>query len=189
MAADNRLASQILGALMHAFPFLIVFAAGLGAAVYTMLHGVTPAPAARRMTRVGMITAPSVAAFAVVFGAVGYLCTTHTTMASAAIVVTSLSAGAATIPLSALLLARIAPDRQHELTGTSDIEGQLAKVTRPLSDVSPGDIAYHRDGSEFTHRALNLVAGAIDAGRDVVIDRIENGIAYVEDWDSVEKRL
>jgi hypothetical protein len=174
---------------MHAFPFLLVFIAGLGAAVYTMLQGVTPAPAARPTTRLGMLTAPSVAAFAVVFGAVGYLCTTRTALSPAMILFFAFAAGAATIPVSAPLLARIARIRNAASAEDLDIEGQLAKVVSPLSDVSPGNVAYHRDGREFTQRALNVVSGALGAGRDVVIDRMENGIAYVEEWERVEKRL
>lgn len=173
---------------MHAVSFLLVFIAGLGAAVYTMLQGVTPSPAARATTRIGMITAPSVAAFAILFGAAGYLCATRTTLSPLAILIIALAAGSATIPVSAPLLARLARGRAAR-GESADIEGQLAKVVLPLSDVSLGDIEYTRDGQKVTQRALNLVSGALAAGHDVVIDRIENGIAYVEDWESVEKRL
>ncbi len=173
---------------MHAFSFLLVFGAGLGAAVYTMLQGVTAAPAARITTRLGMLTAPSVSAFAVVFGAVGYLCVTRSTLSPTVILLVALASGAATIPLSAPLLARLARGRAQAVEDL-DIEGQLATVVEPLTDVSAGNISYLRDGHEFTQRALNLVSGALAAGRDVVIDRIEDGIAYVEDWESVEKRL
>lgn len=189
MARNDRLVSEIPGLVMHVFPYLLVFAAGLGAAVYTMLQGVTPAPAARVTTRVGMLTAPSVAAFAIVFGAVGYLCTTRTSLSPLAILLTAFVSGAATIPISAPLLARAARNRNSSSMEDLDFEGQLAKVVGPLSDVSPGEIVYQRDGREFTQPALNLVPGTLAAGRDVVIDKIENGIAYVEDWESVEKRL
>jgi hypothetical protein len=174
---------------MHAFPFLIVFMAGLGAAVYTMLLGVTPSPAARTTTKIGMLTAPSVAAFAVVFGAVGYLCTTRTTLTPFVIFVIAFAAGAVTIPVSAPILARVARSRKASAGDDFDIEGQLATVVNPLSDISPGNVVYNRDGREVVQRAVNLVSGALAAGHEVVIDRIENGIAYVEDWETVEKRL
>ena len=170
------------------FPFLLVFVAGLGAAVYTMLQGVTPAPSARATTRLGMLTAPSVAAFAIVFGAVGYLCATRTSLSATVTFLISLASAAATIPLSAPLLARVA--RGTRLASEDlDIEGQLATVVDPLSDVVPGKVSYRRDGREITQPALNLVSGALTAGRDVVIDRVENGVAYVEEWERVEKRL
>ena len=172
---------------MLAVPFLLVFTAGLAAAVYTMLHGVTAAPAAGAVTRIGMITAPSVAAFAVVFGAVGYLCVTRTALSYPVIVLIALAGGAATIPLSAPLLAALA--RNRSALGDIEIEGQLATVTEPVTDARPGEVRYERDGREFRHRAVNLVGGTLLKGREVVIDRIENDTAYVEDWERVEKRL
>jgi hypothetical protein len=175
--------------VIRAFPFLLVFIAGLGAAVYTMLQGVTPSPAARITTRLSMITAPSVAAFAFVFGAVGYLCSTRTSLPALTVFFLAFAAGAATIPLTAAVLARLARSRSESSSETPEIEGQLAKVVSPVSDLSVGDITYQRDGREFTQAALNLAGGTLPVGRDVVIDRIENGIAYVEDWESVEKRL
>jgi membrane protein implicated in regulation of membrane protease activity len=174
---------------VSAFPFLLVFTAGLGAAVYTMLLGVTPAPAARATTKLGMLSAPSVAAFAIVFGAVGYLCTTRTELTPFVVFIIAFGAGTITIPLSAPLLARLARSRKGSSGEDLDIEGQLAKVVSPLSDDSPGDVAYCVDGREVTQRALNLVPGSLPIGREVVIDRIDDGIAYVEDWESVEKRL
>ena len=169
-------------------PFLLVFTAGLTLAVYTMLHGVTAAPTARAVTRIGRISAPSVAAFAIAFGAVGNLCLSHATLSYPLVALLALLGGAATIPLSAPLLARVARN-QNEPFAAGTIEGQLAKVTSPVSQITPGEIAYKQDGKDVRRRALNLLAGTLEVGSDVVIDRIDGDVAYVEDWDSVEKRL
>lgn len=170
-----------------AFPFLLVFIAGLGAGVYSMLQGVTPAPAARRTTRLGMIGAPSVSAFAIVFGAVGYLCTTRTFLASPIIVSIALACAATTVPVSASLLAKIARTRSRipEL----EAEGHLATVSRPITKSVPGEVVFDRDGREFHNLAVHILETDLATGDDVVIDRIENGIAYVEDWNAVERRL
>lgn len=174
---------------MLAIPFLIVFTAGLLAAVYTMLQGVTPAPSAGKTTRIGMITAPSVAVFAIVFGAVGYLCTTRTSLSYPIVLVIALAAAAGTIPASAPVLARLARSRSAAALPDSEIEGQLAKVVRPITASTPGEIAYSRDGKDFRYSALGLSGATLEPGCDVVIDRLENNIAYVEDWEVVEKRL
>lgn len=170
-------------------PFLLVFTAGLALAVYTMLHGVTAAPAARAVARIGRISAPSVAAFAIVFGAVGYLCISHTAVSYPLIVLFSLLGGGATIPLSAPLLARVARNRAETTGADSSIEGQLAKVISPVSQGTAGEITYKQDGRDVRRRALNLLTGTLAVGADVVIDRIDGEIAYIEDWESVEKRL
>lgn len=170
-------------------PFLLVFTGGLAIAVYTMLHGVTAAPTARALTRIGKISAPSVAAFAVVFGAIGYLCISHSTLSYPFVALLSLLGGAATIPLSAPLLARVARKRNDSSSTEATIEGHLARVISPVSESAAGEIEYQQDGRDVRRRALNLLTGTLAAGCDVVIDRIDAGIAYVEDWDSVEKRL
>jgi hypothetical protein len=174
---------------MPAAPFLIVFIGGLAVGVYSMLLGVTAAPAAGAATRWGMISAPSVAAFAIAFGAIGYLCSTHTGLSYAVVVLVSFAGGAATIPVSAPLLARAAKYRSTPHPDDVTLEGQPALVIEPVSDRATGKISYERDGKSFTHPALNVIEGTLPRGRDVVIDRIEQDVAYVEDWERVEKRL
>ena len=174
---------------MLAVPFLTVFTAGLLAGVYAMLQGVTAGASARKTTRIGMVTAPSVAIFAIAFGAVGYLCTTRTSLTYPIVFGIALLAAAATIPASAPVLARIVRARSDTSFHDPEIEGQLAKVVRPTSNTVPGEVAYSRDGKVFRHPALSLSAGLLEPGRDVVIDRIENDVAFVEDWETVEKRL
>ena len=170
-------------------PYLLLFTAGLALAVYTMLHGVTAAPTAGVVSRIGRISAPSVAAFAIVFGAVGYLVASRTTLGYPLVLLFALLGGSATIPLSAPLLARVARKRNEPFAPDSSIEGQLAKVVSAVSQESPGEIVYQHDGREIRRRALNLLPGTLSVGSDVVIDRIDADIAYIEDWDSVEKRL
>ena len=174
---------------MLAFPFLLVFIAGLGVAVYTMLHGVTAAPAAGRTTRIGMMSGPSVAAFAIVFGAIGYLCTAYSSLSQPIVLAIALAAGAAAASLSAPLLARIASVRLDASQQDGGIAGQLAKVRMSVTSSVPGEISYSRDGTEFRQRALSLTGQNLEIGCDVVIDRIADGIAYVEDWETVERRL
>ena len=154
-----------------------------------MLQGVTPGASAGKTARIGMVTAPSVAVFAVVFGAVGYLCTTRTPLTYPIVLGIALLAAAATIPASAPVLARIMRARSVASFHDPEIEGQLAKVVRPMSNTVIGEVAYIRDGVDLRRPALNLSAGLLEPGRDVVIDRIENEVAFVEDWETVEKRL
>lgn len=174
---------------MLSVPFLLVFVAGLGVAVYSMLQGVTPGPTAGVATRVGTITAPSVAAFAVTFGAIGYLCTTRTSVSYPLVLVIALVGGGATIPLTAPLLAKLTRTRADDSSNELELEGQPARVMQTITESIPGEIAYEREGKEFRHRALNLIEGVLVPGRDVIIDRMEGGVAYVEDWDRVERRL
>jgi hypothetical protein len=174
---------------MLAIPFLVVFIAGLGVAVYSMLQGLTPAPDAGPLTRLLMKTAPSTAAFAVLFGAIGYLCTAHTSLNPWVVLLIAAGGAAASLTVSAPILVRLIARMRAEPPGALEVEGQIAVVLKPVSDSAPGEIQYERDGRHYHHPALNLVTGELLPGQDVVIDRIEAGVAYVEDWNSVERRL
>jgi len=173
---------------MHAIPFLTVFIAGLCVAVYSMLQGITAPPAAGSTTRIGMISAPSVAAFAITFGAVGYLCTTHTVLGYWIVLALSLAGGGITIAVSAPLLGRLTRGRPPS-AGEPELEGQLARVLQPVTESLPGEIGYQQNGQEIRRSALNVVKGTLARGEEVVIDRLEGETAFVEDWKRVEKRL
>jgi hypothetical protein len=174
---------------MLAVPFLVVFITGLGVAVYSMLQGLAPAPGAGPLTRLLMKTAPSTAAFAVLFGAIGYLCTTHTSLTPWVVLLIATAGAAGSLTVSAPILVRLIARMRAEPSGALEIEGQFAVVLSPVSDSAPGEIQFERDGRQFHHPALNLVPGELQPGQEVVIDRIEAGVAYVEDWGSVERRL
>ena len=174
---------------MPAVPFLVVFITGLGVAVYSMLQGLTPSPTAGSLPRLLMKTAPSTAALAILFGAIGYLCTTHTSLGPWAVLLIATAGAAASLTITAPILARLIVRTRAGAAGVPEVEGQLAVVLNPVSDSAPGEIQFERDGHQFRHPALNLAAGELPAGQEVVIDRIDAGVAYVEDWGTVEKRL
>ncbi len=83
----------------------------------------------------------------------------------------------------------------HRWTGdqtesvSDEIQGELAVVTRDITPAAPGEISYQRAGRELRVRAQALTAKPLAAGVEVVIDRIENGIAFVEEWSVVEQRI
>jgi hypothetical protein len=74
-------------------------------------------------------------------------------------------------------------DEQHE------IQGQLAVVTRDISVQAPGEILYGHLGRQIQIPARGLSTRSLLVGSEVVIDRIEDGIAFVEEWAVVERRL
>ena len=52
-----------------------------------------------------------------------------------------------------------------------------------------GEIFYEHDGARRIVPALGLEGASIAAGAEVVIERIENGIAHVELWSNIEREL
>jgi membrane protein implicated in regulation of membrane protease activity len=171
--------------------FLVAFIGGLLLAVFAMLHGVEHARASRTRAPSPFLNLPAFAAFAVCFGAVGYPIALQTTLPDWGVLLIAAGAGALAISAMITLLARWA------LRGVSDdsfseseeIQGHFAVVTRDISTTAPGEIRYQMHGRQITVPAKGLTAKHLVTGEEVVIDRIEDGTAVVEEWSVVEQRL
>ena len=173
--------------------FLIAFIGGLVLAVFAMLHGVEYTRRKRNRSHAPspFFNLPAVAAFAVGFGAVGYPLSSRTVLPGWAIVLIAIGGGALAITGMITLLAQWAL-RGRSATSDPDsheIQGQLAIVTRDITPSVDGEISYEYLGRREVARARSLGVNAVRSGSDVVIDRIENGVAFVEEWAVVERRL
>ena len=170
--------------------FLIAFIASLVLAVIAMLHGVEHTRPKSTRAPSPFFNLPSYAAFGFGFGVVGYLLATRTPLANWAVLSIALIAGALAVSGMVTLLARwalrgaaSAIDEEHE------IQGQLAIVTRDIQSNGSGEISYEIFGKRVKIPALAVSAKQLPAGAEVVIDRIENGVAMVEEWAVVEQRI
>lgn len=170
--------------------YLAVFIAGLLLAVRLMFFG-----AERRRPRPGIIplrrSEPAGVAFLLMFGGAGYLLRERSALSApvralvAALLGTAWAAVAARV---AILMARIAPEHDPD-DPRYVLQGHVAVVAEAIPARGAGTIAFE-DGTGL-HRAIARAIddAPIDAGLDVCIERIEDGIAYVELWSLVEARL
>ena len=177
--------------------FLGLFLAGLVLAVGAMLFGVER----KRQSATGAptigarLTVPNVAAFATVSGAVGYLLHRYSSLGTAAVLVSAGFAGALGVVGAVLLVARWAlPAVAGEVVDERYVlQGHPARVTRIIADAagapSAYEISYEEGGATHVLRAHSLEGTALAPGSEVVIERVENGAAYVEAWSVVERRL
>jgi hypothetical protein len=173
------------------FVFLAVFMGGLVLAVFAMLHGVEHARRNRSRAPSPFFNLPAVAALAVGFGAAGYPLATRTTRPAWVVLLVAATAGALATGGMILLLARWAlrGNQEHSVAEEDEIQGQLAVVSGAIGPLEPGEISYDRMGRHERISARALNDKALPVGAEVVIDRIENGVALVEEWSVVEQRL
>ena len=171
--------------------FLIAFIAGLVLAVIAMLHGVEHTRPNRSRAPSPFFNLPTLAAFAIGFGAVGYPIASRTQLPAWAILLIAIGSGAAAISGMITLLARWALRGASAgvLADEHEIQGQLAVVTRDIATTVLGEIAYDLAGRQVKIRAKTLNDKPLSVGAEVVIDRIENGVAFVEEWAVVEQRI
>ena len=156
-----------------------------------MLHGVEFLRRNRSRAPSPFFNFPAVAAFAVGSGSVGYVLSSRTNLRAWAVVVLALIGGVlATSGMIALLarwaLRKGAPAGHDEL---ETIQGQLAMVTQEIPAGGTGTISYEYLGAKLQSPARAMGDQMVEQGCDVVIDRIEDGVAFIEEWAVVEQRL
>jgi membrane protein implicated in regulation of membrane protease activity len=175
--------------------FVTALILGLLFAVRAMLLGVersrTPLGTPSPTTPSIRFSTPVVSAFAITFGAAGYLLTRPGRMSAAAGTIVALLIGTIAGAFAVRLVRRAAafvpehdPDDPRYV-----LQGHVAMVTAPIGPAADGEIAYMVEGTRYTVRARGLDGSIADRGVEVVIERIEDNVAYVEPWVEVEKRL
>jgi membrane protein implicated in regulation of membrane protease activity len=185
--------------------FAVCFVLGLLLAVHVMLHGVErsapPAPVAPHEVTGGhdprtepspWLNRQNVAAFVTAFGVAGYALARTTALGATTTVALALLAGAAAAALSLGLLAgwALPSVRREVIDDRYLLQGHPASVTREIpAEGGEGEIVYEADGRTWTVRARSWDGAPIGAGTEVAIERVEDGVAYVEAWAEVEARL
>ena len=180
--------------------FLALFLAGLVLGVGAMLFGVekrrVPGDGISGAPTIGArLTVPNVAAFAAASGAMGYLLRHYSSLGTVAVFIIAAAAGVAGVIGASLLVARWAlPAVAAEVVDERYLlQGHPARITRVISDptgaASAYEIAYEEAGTTHVLRAQSIEGTELAPASDVVIERVEDGVAYIEAWSVVERRL
>ena len=176
---------------------------GLVLGVFAMLHGterrVRPVLAPHeRLSEHDPATEPSalfnlasLAAFSVGFGLSAYFVTRNTAWPIAAQIVIAAVVGALAMTVQSVLIARwaIPGARAEQMDERFLLQGTIGRLTQPIPAHGVGELRYALDQCEYLVPARSLDGAAVADGTDVVIERVEQGVASVELWDSVEQRL
>ena len=171
--------------------YLASFISGLLLAVRVMIFGVERPQEASSTGERSFRLSPAVASvFGVVFGVTGYLLTRGATAPVTAIVI-SLVLGV----IASVVAARLV-NKWWRTTPASDVDderyvlqGHVARVTKAIQADVEGEVEYEMGSRRHVLRARSFDAALLSVGTDVVIERIEGDVAYVEAWIEVEKRL
>lgn len=170
--------------------YLLVFLGGLALAVHVMLHGVERWRRRRPSRPSAVLNPPTVAALAVGVGASGYLLSSQSSFSAFVVVAISVLVGATALTGMIVLMAKWALRNPASLQSDEDeISGQVATVTRAITAEEPGEITWYAWDRMHVLPASSLGEEDIPAGTEVVIDVVEDGVARVELWSVVERRL
>jgi hypothetical protein len=173
------------------YVYLAAFIAGLLLAVRIMFFGAER----RRARTVDAMplrrSEPAIVAFLVMFGVAGYLLTRHGTLSLPVGTAVALLVGAlwaALVTRLAIATARIQPEHDPD-DPRYLLQGHVAVVTEAIPPGGEGTITYGEGDGHRTLRARAIDESAMSEGVEVCIERVEDGIAFVELWMLVEARL
>lgn len=170
--------------------YLAVFLGGLALAVHVMLHGMGRWRLRKSSRPSAFLNPPTVAALAVGFGASGYLFRTKSTLGPVAVLIISLCIGVAALAGMIVLMARWALRHVESLPREEDeVNGQVATVTRTITPDGAGEITWFAWDRKHVLPAESIDGSDVPIGTEVVIDMVEEGVARVELWSVVERRL
>lgn len=171
------------------FAYAAFFLAGLVLGVIAMLVGIQKDSPPR--TARSLFNLATIGAFVTVAGAVGYPIARYSTLGPLAVTAIALAAGLAAWGLAVAMIAGWAvPSAARE---TEDerytLQGFVGKVTQPIGNGTMGEISYQLEGAWHRARARSLDGQPIEGGTEIAIERIEDGVAWVERWSTIERQL
>lgn len=171
--------------------YLVSFIGGLLLAVRLMFFGAER----RRRRPPGTMplrrSEPAIVAFLLMFGIAGYLAARNGALTLAtglALAITLGTVFTAVVTRLAIVTARIQPEHDPD-DPRFVLQGRVGLVTVAIPADGEGMIRYEDASAFVTVPAHDISNGAIAAGEEVCIERVENGVAHVERWALVEQRL
>jgi hypothetical protein len=95
---------------------------------------------------------------------------------------------AALVTRLAIAMARVQPEHDPD-DPRFVLQGHVAVVSSDIPTDGEGRIVVGEGDAQRTFGARSIDGQAIDAGLEVCIERVEEGVAFVELWALVEARL
>jgi membrane protein implicated in regulation of membrane protease activity len=172
--------------------YLASFIVGLLLAVRVMIFGVErpreESPTGERSFRLSPAT---VSIFMVVFGAAGYLLTHWSSLGPVTAILVAAILGGVAAAVAARMVSKwwVATPESDVEDDRYILQGHVARVTKAIRADVDGEVAYDVGKQRHVLRARSFDSGSLAVGTDVVIERIEGDVAYVEAWMEGEKRL
>ncbi len=128
----------------------------------------------------------TLAAFLCWFGGCGYLLAKSGDFGMAVVLSIAAVTGLAGGAILFWFLVKVLLPHERELTAAdTDIVGILGVVTGGVREGGIGEIQFTQNGSRHFAHARSEAGVAIARGREVVVMRYEQGIAYVRPWDEL----
>lgn len=134
---------------------------------------------------------PTIGAFCAAAGITGYLAQGRLVASGldSASIVLVVGVLAAVFARWVVVRAFATPSSNPEDDPQFRFQGHVARVTESIEHAGQGRIVFEADGHRYNLRAQSVDGSPVNANTEVVIERIDDDLATVELWESVEQRL
>lgn len=171
----------------------LAIVAGLLLLVYMMIAGV-PRPrgsADDYSTRAPRLFLPVIGTFCTAAGITGYLTEHSARIGGLTRATVIIGVGGVASLLGAWTVVKVfaMPSDDPEDDPRYRFQGHVARVIEPILAHQPGRIAFEIDGSRYELRAQSVDRMPVVVNTEVVIEQIDDDLATVELWATVEQRL
>ena len=141
-------------------------------------------------TSISPFNLSTISAFLTWFGGAGYLLERYSSFTGGLVVLLATGSGLVGGGIIFVTLTRYVAPRLTEMRPEDyQLVGTAGRVTSPIRAGGTGEIVYTLAGTRRSDGARSVSGEALERGAEVVILKVERGIAYVERWDSYASRL
>jgi membrane protein implicated in regulation of membrane protease activity len=128
--------------------------------------------------------ASTMMAFLAWFGGIGYILTTHSHLIGVATMAIAIVAGlSAAWVVFKFMVKLMNEEGSHLKEEDYRHEGLVCTVTSPIRENGTGEVVFLQAGVRRSTGARSHDGKPLEKGTEVVIEKYENGIAYVHRWD------
>jgi membrane protein implicated in regulation of membrane protease activity len=183
--------SFLAGAVHIHLPFkmhLPFHGAGHGAHGGLHARGGAHSSSSPSATHISWFNASSAMAFLAWFGGIGYILATHSRFIGVVVLALAIAGGLAASWLVFKFMVKLMnAESSHLKDEDYRPEGLVCTVTMPVRGTGTGEVIFMQNGVRRSAGARSCNGQLLEKGAEVVIERYENGVAYVHRWEEFTK--
>jgi membrane protein implicated in regulation of membrane protease activity len=123
-------------------------------------------------------------AFLAWFGGIGYILSAHSHLVGIIALAFAIAGGlSASWAVFKFMVKLMNTESSHLKDEDYRHEGLVCTVTMPVRENGTGEIMYMQNGVRRSAGARSCTGKPLEKGAEVVIERYENGVAYVNRWE------
>jgi membrane protein implicated in regulation of membrane protease activity len=180
--------SFLAGAVHIHLPFkahLPFHGASHGGGGTTSSHGgIAKSASSHSGGHISWFNASTVMAFLAWFGGIGYILSAHSHLVGIIALAFAIAGGlSASWAVFKFMVKLMNTESWHLKDEDYRHEGLVCTVTMPVRENGTGEIMYMQNGVRRSAGARSCTGKPLEKGAEVVIERYENGVAYVNRWE------